>query len=55
MATSAGIMADGSRVAEGSHMVGTSTGILRAEEDAVKGSKQGTDKQKKKSCFLQVK
>lgn len=32
----------GSSVAEGSHMVGTSAGRLRAEEEAVKESKQGT-------------
>lgn len=43
-AISAGNMADGSRVTEGSHMAGTSTGILRAEEEAVKESKQGTAK-----------
>lgn len=40
-ATSAGNVADGSREAEGSHMAGTSTGILRAEEATVKESKKG--------------
>lgn len=40
-ATSAGNMADGSSEAEGSHMAGTSAGILRAEKEAVKESKQG--------------
>lgn len=39
-AISAGNMANGSGVAEGSHMGGTSTGILRAEEWAVKERKQ---------------
>lgn len=43
-AISAGNMADGSIVAEGSHMAGTSTGILRAEAEAVKEIKQGTAK-----------
>lgn len=41
-AISAGNVTDGSRVAEGSHMAGTSTGILRAEEGAVKEHKQIT-------------
>lgn len=40
-AISAGNMADGSGEAEGSHIAGKSTGILRAEEGAVKESKQG--------------
>lgn len=40
-ATSAGNVAVGSREAEGSHMAGTSTGILRAEKATVKESKQG--------------
>lgn len=44
IAISAGNMADGSSVAEGSHMAGTSTGILRAGEEAVKESKEGTKK-----------
>lgn len=35
-----GNVTDGSRAAEGSHMAGTSTGILRAEEEAVKERKQ---------------
>lgn len=39
MATSAGKGTDGSCVAEGSHMVGTLTGILRAEEEVVKETK----------------
>lgn len=43
MATSAGKGTDGSGVAEGSHMVGTSTGILRAEEEVVKERKQGSN------------
>lgn len=43
-AISAGNMADGSSVAEGSHVAGISTGILRAAEGAVKENKQGTAK-----------
>lgn len=46
-AASGGNMADGSSVAEGSHMAGTSIGILRAEEEAVKESKQYTTKREK--------
>lgn len=43
-AISAGNVTAGSRVAEGSHMAGTSTGILRAEGEAVKERKQVTAK-----------
>lgn len=43
-AISAVSMAEGSSVDEGSHMGGTSTGILRAVGEAVKESKQGTAK-----------
>lgn len=43
-AISAGNVKDGSRVAEGSHMAGTSTGILRAEDEAVKECTQVTAK-----------
>lgn len=52
-------MAEGSSVAEGPHMAGTSAGILRAEEEAVKESKPGTKKKKtvqrqQKSCYMDV-
>ncbi len=45
-AISAGSMAVGSSLAEGSHMAGTSKGMLRAEEEAVKESKQGIEGKK---------
>lgn len=52
MATSAGKGTDGSGVAEGSHMVGTSTGILRAEEEVVKEHKQESDSVINHECIV---